>query len=315
MHLKQLQFMKKIITLFLLFLICACTKEVNLNDIDVEQYIVVNSLFTSNEYLTVNICKTGANLLNPEITAITDARVILWNNNEIIEELTHDSVGYYSNKTYKLQEDKEYTITVDVKGFKQVKATDIIPKKVPVLNHNVELNNYILDYQTFSTLMFTFSDPLVTENYYIINIVFEEISNTDTNIYSTVIRSDDDFIFFDENNVPSFGLDSYFYLLFDDNNIDPQTTKTTINYFEINQTDSLSTKILKFHSVSKNMYLYYKSANILGVIRDEPIFNQTNYYFNLYSNVQNGIGIFAGYNTTIDTFLLNGEKYNCVELK
>lgn len=305
--------MKEIIPIFLLFLISACTKEVNLNDIDVEQYIVVNSLFTSNEYLTVNICKTGANLSNPEITAITDARVILWNNNEIIEELTHDSVGYYSTKTHKLEEAKEYTITVDVEGFKQVKATDMIPEKVPVLGHNVELNNYIVDYQTFSTLEYIFNDPANIENFYIFNINVRELSNNDTNIYSTVIRSDDDFIFYDENNVPSFGLDSYFYLLFDDKNISSQTTKITVNYFEINQT--LSTKILKFHNVSKNMYLYYKSANILGVITDEPIFNQTNYYFNLYSNVQNGIGIFAGYNTSVDTFLLNGEKYNCVELE
>jgi len=313
--------MKKInlIIFLLLFIFVACTKEVNLNDIDVEQYIVVNSLFTSNEYLTVNICKTGLNLANPQITPVTDAGVVLWSNNEEIEKLTHDSAGYYSTKFYKLQEDKEYTITVDVDGFKQVKATSIIPEKVPILGHNVEIHNKIIEGNYFSTLEFTFKDPVNQKNYYIINI---NIVEHDSTVYDEIIRSDDNFfISYDENNHPSLGLDnSYFYLIFDDVNLNSNTTKATINYFTNNNIywnneDTLATKILKFHNVSKDMYLYYKSANILEVIRNEPIFNQTNYYFNLYSNIQNGIGIFAGYNTTIDTFLLNGEKYNCVELK
>lgn len=308
--------MKKLLPLFLLFLISACTKEVNLNDIDVEQYIVVNSLFTSNKYLIVNICKTGANLSNPEITAITDARVILWNNNEIIEELTHDSLGYYSTKTYKLQEAKEYTITVDVEGFEQISATDTIPEKVSVLGHNVEFNTKIIEGNDFSTLEFIFKDPENQKNYYILT---QNIIQYDTFMYLGIIKSDDNFIFYDENSVPSYGLDGYFYLLFDDANLNYNITKTTIDYLDNRgvswNEDTLPTKTLELRNVSKNMYLYYKSANILGVIKNEPIFNQTNYYFNLYSNVQNGIGIFAGYNTTVDTFLLNGEKYNCIELK
>jgi len=319
--------MKKLyfILIALLLFLGSCIKEVELKDIDVEQYICINGMFCPDNYFTVNICKTGHNSIDSKILPVENAKVVLWSGNELIEELTMDSVGYYSTKINKPVANKEYTIKVDVPGFKQVTATDIVPDEVPIVKHNVIFDNYYAENWIFSTLLFSFLDPESVKNYYLINI--KRIFNksylwTDTAIGSRLIRSDDEIFFRDENHSKLYGAESNSFLIFNDENIFNLTNNNyRINYFEDNvgsvYADTLyyntTTDILILKNISKNMYEFYKSYNVFTVIVNESVINQSNYYFNLYSNVENGYGIFAGYNNYLDTFLLKGEKYNCTE--
>ncbi len=317
----------KIILFFLILLLTqACTKEVNLEDYKLQAKICLYGVFKADDYLTVNITKTSTSLNEPSVTNITDAKVILWSDGIKIEELSQDSAGYYSTKTYKMQTGKTYTITVDVNGFEQVRATDSIPVEVSVVKHNVEFYNYVVDEQLYSTVRFQINDNEKDSNYYLLSINSEDNDTIekDTNYRVIPCRSDDPVIIFDENHTNNFIPGTYFYVIFNDKSFDGSLKTLNINYLTDSSLYGSSivpnikeSKFITLRNVSKNMYLYFKSINTEDAIDNydaqfnDYLFKGNNYYYNLYSNVENGIGIFAGYSVCVDTFILNNEKYKC----
>jgi hypothetical protein len=72
---------------------------------------------------------------------------------------------------------------------------------------------------------------------------------------------------------------------------------------EIDTSDNV---IVTLNSVSENYYKYFKSINVLNALNSEEIYNQENFYYNVYTNVENGAGIFAGFNSYTDTVVYKG---------
>lgn len=311
---------KNLNILFIFFALNSCVKEVSVNDIALKQYICVNCLFSTEKYFNVQISLTGKNINDNNTIPINDANVVLWSGNEIVEKLTLDSTGYYSTKIHKPVVNKVYTIKVDIDGFEQVSATDFIPDQIPILRHNIEFDNFMMEKAIFSTVNFSFLDLIDKENYYLLNVIRKFYNPFSQKHITTsgLIRSDDEIFIRDENHTTTWDWDCTNFLIFNDNNI----STITSNYFtiylfesdgEVVSDDYNETKILVLKNISKHCYEYFKSLKVHSVVINEPIFNQTNYYYNIYSNVENGLGIFAGYNNYLDTFLLNGQKYKCIE--
>jgi len=297
----------KVLTVFFLLLLTACTKEVNLDDIKLEPKICLYCLYTAGNRLNIYLCKTGNAITQTGVVEINDATVVLWSNNVEIEHLTYDSAGYYSTKSYRMEAGKSYTITVDVPGFERIVATDSVPDVTPILKDSVIKNNYIVEGQLFSTLFFDFYDRPNEHNYYMIAVVFQYLNEQTGKVenWAIPVRSDNAIIVSDENHQTSYGLrESFFYLIFDDSNISERPTKVFFYYFSGN--DEILHSFFKFYSLSRNMYKYYQSINISGEINNRALFGninvyQQNDYYNLFSNIQNGIGIFAGCSIDIDT--------------
>ncbi len=296
--------------LFLLIIISqiSCVKEVDYDFAELEPQVVINSLFCPNEYLKVHISKTAGNF-DTICENISDAEVILWANNQQIEQLTYDSSGFYSTKSYKMKPNILYTLKVKAEG-KNLEASDIIPGTKPSFSVNsITDSNFIEEYLIYSTLSLTLSESLNDSNFYSISCPFYFYDFDNVLNHSTrYIKSNDVIIQSDENTGISYG--ASFYLIFTNQLINTSEYNLNINFLENAQqgVDLDNTTLVTLSSLSKNCYKFLKSDHIaISFYNNEYSLDSYNtFYYNFFSNVNGGLGIFAGYYPSTDTIILNG---------
>jgi len=298
----------KFLYILLFIIYVSCTKEVKFTQKELEPEIVVNSIMYPNQFLKVSLQKT-ANILDLKPEKVDNAIVELWNETSLLEKLTLDSVGFYSTKIYKTQENINYTLKIKVPDFDEITATDYIPEKIEFevtrfepSNYPVENGNkkFLLDFTVFfsstNNEFFQFLSPFsyfYKEEYsYSSKKKRESISNFISsnllilNSYCDCCR----FIFNDNQQLAeSVNFDMFIF-----KNVEYPNDTTYNNLIVIN-------------SLSENLYNYKKS---LMIYYQNRMLESVNDGVPLFSNIKNGIGIFAGCNLSIDTLIWNGVIYN-----
>jgi hypothetical protein len=295
--------------IIVLFTLISCTKEVKFTPRDLEPKIVVNSIMYPNQFLNVSVSKT-ANILELEPQKIDNALVELWLDTELLETLTMDSIGFYSTKNFKTIENINYTLRVKVPEFEEIKATDYIPKKISFYINRFEPSNYpeeygkkkyILDF----TVNFEKNKDAFFEFFSPYEFFFDE---QDGSAFSG--KKYENLSNFLTSNV--FILNSYntsWNFIFSNK----QQLKDSINFDiilykeEEYVVDTTYKQLIVLKSLSENLYNYQKS---LIIFYQNSMEEGINYSTPLYSNIENGIGIFAGCNLNIDTLIWNGVIYN-----
>ncbi|MEY3425732.1 MAG: hypothetical protein RL679_1090 [Bacteroidota bacterium] len=288
-------------------LICfSCTKEVDLDIPELPQKVVVNSLFCPDSVMQIHVSLT-AGITEPKINNVDNATVKLFENDVLIKTIVSQQNGFY-NSMYMPKVGKEYRVEVVVPGFDVVWAEDKVPENGPIQTFTCKVDD---DFNQFggqnSKTILSFQDivgelsffellfyPMVNGNVYL-NSGFG-VSQTDkTNDFSIVADGDIDMnpltiyfsdnLFIDQEKELEFnGFGSFEF--------NSATNQKIYNYF-----------IADFKSVSKHYYNFRKSWT-------KHLFNQNSdaHYddpltllflgdpIEMYSNVTNGYGIFAGYN-------------------
>jgi len=121
--------MRLLIYSTLLFLCFSCEKEINSIEIPFEgQRLIIISFFNPYEILEVEVYKTIAPDALPENTIINNAIVVLLENNEIVDTLAFEDNKYVSKIIPSLN--KNYQLIASASGFPSVKSTtETIPTK------------------------------------------------------------------------------------------------------------------------------------------------------------------------------------------
>lgn len=125
--------MKSLFYLFLVLgLLTSCIKVV---DIDVDQIptqLVVNCFFTENEPFNVNVSRLAA---YPDLSDrnIENANVFIFENGKQLGKLNHTKNGIYTNPLLLPIPGNSYTIKVEVEGFPIATASDSLPSKVKII--------------------------------------------------------------------------------------------------------------------------------------------------------------------------------------
>lgn len=293
--------MKKFIKIFLLFLIITSCESIV--DVDLpagKPLIVVNSFFTPDSVFKVHLSKSLGILSDenrvtgeygyPEtvVPIIENAKVELWNDEKFITNLIYDKAGIYIAPNIYPEQNKNYKIIVNVEGFASVTASNIIPS--PILITDVKSKKTTQnEYSSDTELTITFKDNLDEENFYEMYIV-----NSYRN-YKYLVYFESDDILIKENSILD-EIDGGFYqtniALFDDTIISGKEYNLKVTYFDY---DVLADFYVVLSTISKDKYQYLKSINEQRKYKDnpfaEPVF--------IHNNIENGLGIFAGYSSSI----------------
>lgn len=278
------QFSKIITCFFVLSSFLSCKKVIDLELPATDPKIVVNSFFTENSRIKVHLSKSIGILQNP-FPECTDATVILRQNNIIIDTMYLEAGYYYSH----ILADKNtaYSLEIAAPDMKTVFCEDLIPEKT-VLTDYVCTDSILIDGDGFiiNELKLDFED-LPGPSFYEVELSANYIrNNSSTGLW--FMKNTDPII-------TSTGLIDYNprTLIFTDNMFDGNHCSVKI-YFATQAYMAYNLKIT-FRSISESYYKYRERQSAYLFSLENDIFRGMSEPINLYSNINGGYGIFAGY--------------------
>jgi hypothetical protein len=293
--------MKKLIlflsvTSFLLF--TNCTKEIEFDAQDIAPRIVVNSLFTNDSLWTANISRSVGVLETTSYTSIDDADVSIFDGNGVqVTTLTNQGDGLYTSPTGATpQADELYTIEVNAPGYTSVNATNRIPTAVQI-NSIDTVSSTNSDGEDILETTINFQDPPANENYYMVEVLvkgtwIDEFEGDTIEFREPLRISCNDINVETINRFNSGGFENtYLYLMLKDENFDGEDyalTFSVINYAELKDLELFGE--IRLVNTSAAYFNYLKSFNMYQSASGNPFATPVQ----VYSNVENGMGIFAG---------------------
>ncbi len=280
---------------------CACTEEPVLN-VPVPSPKICVSSFISPDTCVVFLYKNeyilAENIYDPDVKISIDnaSKIKLYENGVYFTDLFPCNNEYYSyyatNK--KLIPQNTYQIEIAADGYPDVSASTFLPEEVPILS--VDTVSYLLDGFQYILCTVNFHDPLDEENYYFFEVQAKSPGGRGT-FAACTFYSDDPVV---EEKV-EFGSNQ---LLFSDKSINGKGygLKVSVSANKFHWSD------LNFvlHSVSKDFYLHFKSYVHYDKAKEdefsEPVL--------IYSNINRGLGIFAGYSNSVISFYGDSISYD-----
>lgn len=269
----------------LLFFVFSCSTEVEIEWKDESQKYVVNCLLNPDEPVKLYAFTTTPIL--DDTTFFADGLdVEIYKNETIAWTGSGTENGEYPIPVY-VEAGAKFKIIVKDKNSVTISAEDTIPLHIYISNATYLFPAYGEGGSKFGKVSLSFQDDAKVKNYYEIIILGKDSSINQTfNITSRVITLDSEH----DSNFP--GTIFFTDELFNGQQLD-------LNIF----VNSYDTPIIVLKNVSRNYYEYRKSLeahffnqnvdreNIYELFKGDPV--------ELYSNVNNGLGIFAGYTQDI----------------
>ncbi|NUQ22810.1 MAG: DUF4249 domain-containing protein [Saprospiraceae bacterium] len=282
-----------------------CEKPVELDLPLPDPKLVVVSNFTTGEAMRVRVSRSRSILDDSPEDYIADAVVELFNeDDQIIEQLNlvipqiNRVSPYYTTQGAVIAPGETYKLKVRAPGFEPVMSKSAIPPRIQIQQFSVsgltsspgsQPGSVRYDYQ----VSLSFSDPGAQTNYYHLNF-FQQVQDivVEQSYLQPVVFSP-----FTDNNY----LLAYFAggVLIEDEPFNGKTISYTFPMsIEIYPSYQLLGKIyVELRTTSEEYYLFHNSlsrqqTNNSGT-NGEPIF--------IYNNIENGHGIFAGYNFSLDS--------------
>ena len=283
-------------TLFLavsITLIFSCRKLVQSDFPDFKQVPTVNSFLKADSLLKVHI-SLASKLDTNELKGLNNAQVQLYVD-DVFKELLTSSVNGVFISTTLVEPLKKYECRVDIPGYETVSCSNTIPKSSHLRDIiHISVAGKDQEGMTYPAVKFTFSNATNERSYYearirLIKYGTEQIPDM-YNIVDPVLLNE--------------GLP---LSVFSNELITDTAYTMTINYFTGSasssnggpMTTNLYPFILEVRSVSYDYYQFARQKYLYDTGRFPEFGLSSNQAFQLYSNVKNGYGIFAGYSTVI----------------
>lgn len=282
----------QLIILFL-FLYCSCSKVIEIN-LDNNKALVLNSILNPDSLLTFRI-STTASLLNEYDTLNENLQFSLYEEDKLIFESVLQTNLFKTD--IKPTQGRKYTVELKSDNFPQIKASDTIPGLVSIDNADMIFPAGVDAYGSYlAEANISFTDPPNDKNYYELIIHHGQRNNkvfwsADYQTNDKVLMNEGDqdyhptsFFFSDE----LFNGESYTMSIKHDVGYSLKDNKLTA--FPIYAT---------LRSVSRTYYLYrkfytrhaynqqFQNEFLDFIFKGEPQ--------NMFTNIENGYGIFAGY--------------------
>ena len=283
----------------------SCQKEI---EVELEELIakpVINCLFTSGKPFRVHI-SLSKNPTDTSSHTINEALVVVYGNDGTEEQLSSSGNGYYSKSTVIPVAGVVYTLRVIVPGMDETSATGFVPlsavkitnveskagyktepvmgtgeeARIPVQNLKVQ---FVHDPQKLDYMGLSVAQYATTRHW----------SNDSFAIVEDKTKFNLGYLDSDDPAVLSEGLGTFYVhemLLFRDINFTGQSAAVQFNV----EKESSSKFWLRFFHFSPEAFQYVKSWFIHEYTQDYD-FWEVYEPQPLYSNIENGYGIFAGY--------------------
>ena len=289
--------MKKLIFLALAaVLFCGCEKEIPLDQEEVKPKIVVNAVFHGNDTIWIHISESRNILYEGNLPSIINANAQLLDaNDNIIDNFTHAGEGYYYIANYLLIEGEIYKINISAPDFPTVFATSSIPSQLYIEQVDTIRKGDNMYYEI------QFTDNPNQINYYELEVSkltswYEPFIMDSIYSYETWCCTKE--VFIQNGNAASDGVKCLESLMFTDNSFNGQT-KTITAYRNIEQEDS-TIIIINLKSLTEDFYKYRLSRSKYQEMQGSPFAQPVQ----VYSNINNGLGIFGSYASSQYTLVI-----------
>lgn len=290
----------------------SCEEPLDISDLpQADSKLVVVSKFSEGKAIEVSVSKNRPIGNSDPIEYLTDARVELYWKDTYLEQLVLVPSGegvefpYYISKRNFPVSGVEYTIKVMVDGYQAVMAKSRIPHSVRITKFKIDemksepISGSTLQRNYFYTTI-DFDDPAEKGNFYHLNISQQVndflVEGTDTLIARKTLHPVAFNHLFNENTITA-NLEGG--LLFEDK---PDGSELKINFYIDTDpaTQGFGKTYLELRSISNDYYLYYTTLSKSDGVNPDPL----NPPVIVYQNVENGLGIFAGYSNAMDSIQL-----------
>jgi|GEM_PF-459743 hypothetical protein len=292
-----------------LLLLVACEGQVELDTHDPQPELVLNSNFAPNQPVVVQVSKTRSPLSTEDSLYLDHATVELYEGNRRLELLelvrgTQDAPPYYTTRLTTPAVGNSYTLRATAPDFATVSATSRIPvstriRALELYNLSVVPVQPLQMNYTYEVAVF-FDDPGREKNYYHLNFYQQVLTYRVVAGDTLIVGEQFERVRF-TSQLDDNSLIAYFEggVLFDDKKI---------NGIPISYSFPLQTSIdprrqlvgkmfAELRTVSEEYYLYYNSLSRQRTGNNGPFADPVM----IYGNVENGQGIFAGYNASVDS--------------
>jgi hypothetical protein len=264
----------------------SCQREFEVDNSNYKPKLVINNLFQQNTPFEV-VVSHSVNIYDTTQPAyVKTATVKLFVNGAYAETLTPFGQGYYSANTIPTA-GNTYKMTVTHPDYAEIEAENKLPNPVQIATwYYIDSTSKDNNGDWFGDLSFTINDPS-EENDYLLSVKFWDVVSAQY-IYLASFESDDEAL----NASLAKRMENGEYLFTDD--LFNGTRKTFILKIPSGYYQTDPNYLLSLYSLSKDAYFYEytKPDDVnLGTINTTPI----------YTNVKNGLGIFAGRSLDTDT--------------
>jgi len=278
------------IILILMFLnSCKFDSIVNVDLSDYKSVLVVNSFFNPDSIWSARISSSQNALDNKTFRNINNSTVEIWKDGLRITALSYKSKGLYQADTIKPLAGKEYEIRVSAPGFKPVTAIGTAPEAAIITN--VKVDTITNGDENELELTIAFTDPPTSGNKYHISLWGYGLDDEGkiTNKPQAINFSSTDLLLKGDAtmNLEFYGDQA----VFDDvvmNGKQYNLKLRIMTYYAENDV------YVMLSTVSNEYYKYHKSCQKQIENSDNPFSEAVI----VYSNIANGLGIFAGYSTS-----------------
>jgi hypothetical protein len=270
---------------------------------------VVSSSFFPDDFVSVWLSSTQPTVGEQTVTEITDATVAILDGDETAEVLSYvpgplGTRGSYKTRVFKPLVGRSYTLIAASNGFVPINAESSIPESIPItylrvtdLEMRTEGNLFVYNF----SLTLDYDDPPLNENFYDLRISqyvvpFRVNSNGDTtkmDARAKVVQSPED-EFFGESAVGEASI------LVRDRPTQEGVVIRLQSRFDP-RSELLGNLRAELRTVSQPYFDYHLNLQREGQALPVGLGNPQ---VNSFGNVQDGVGIFAGYNRVVRTFRL-----------
>ena len=287
---------------FIIIFVYGCTEEVDIDLPESEQKIFVNGYLNPGQDIQLSLFYSKPNPLDTsDYKPVDNAEVKIFHKDSLFCELSYnDSPGEYSDKppvyvakNVKPRVGKKYRLHVNVPGHKTISAETIVPgnTKIDTVEHQLISRNY----SKYIHCNITFQDEPEQKNFYYFNTITHK-ENDD--FYSDDPLFDGEYYLFE---IP--------YLVFNDELINGESYTLGIDLFRTR----IDSTIFRLFTITEDCFLYLESVNKQKSKDDFPIEDiEINIPITepvqIYSNIKNGLGIFAGINESSKTVYFNYDE-------
>ena len=315
------------ILVFLLALLSSCNREIDFDFPDVEPAIVINSIITPESPISVNI-STVMPIAEDSYTVvydtdeigtiyslhvpkpkycIEDASVLMYEDGGLLCSLEYDGEGYYISDKYP-KVGSTYTLVVNAPGYKECKATTTL-YSMPLLSNMSFRDTVSVDQEGYplSKLSFTITDNDPNRNFYEIScravsdkydveydwIYFNKSRNTDKVLtQSESLPFNDRVLLFTDKyfSNSSYSLDVIYHYM----------TYVAMTKYDLEITVMSISESYYEYRRSRMMQEYHEEGFFEDLANGETL---SSILVDIYSNIENGYGIFASYSTMTDTIM------------
>jgi hypothetical protein len=297
--------MKSISFLFsLILLFSACDIVVDLDIPEHEPVLVVNSVLSIDSIMTAHVSHSKGAFDSNSISFVHNASVEVYEDGGLLGLM--DEIAYYTNTAnidssyvyhlnHKPTASKTYSYEIVHEDYEAVRAETHMPNAVDLIVEDVTLIE-VDEYQSQYRTRFYFNDEL-NENYYRLRLISKSNDYPDYPI---------DFESSDASIISSVGVESdgaaYWgsEALFDDELFNGSKKEIILEFWWKSFYEA--EYVLELTSVSKSYYTYIKSLTAHYNNQDQFLF--AGEPVQVYTNIENGLGILGASNTKSVEFIL-----------